>query len=86
MHVNPIVKISSLAINKNIDGVLSNISEDVLVKTGLDQSSITYYWQTLDVIHFMKKTKVYPILVDLYVPRFKKTRQIECLWHSIKML
>jgi len=72
LHVqDPMVKISSLPIDKDVDKVLAAISRDVSQGTGIEQQYITYYWLTFDSINCMgEKTAGRPILVDLYVPGF----------------
>ena len=81
---DPMVKISSLPIDKNKDEVLAAISKDVSRDTGIEQEYITYYWQTLDAVNCMgKKTTNYPILVDLYVPGFFDNKKIGSMMTSL---
>lgn len=81
---DPMVKISSLPIDKDVDEVLSAISKDVSRDTGIEQQYITYYWQTVDNINCMgKKTTDRPILVDIYVPGFFTNEQIGALMTSL---
>jgi hypothetical protein len=81
---DPMVKICSQAIDKDIDVVLAGISEDVSESTGIDQKFITYYWSTLDSVNCMgEKTTEYPILVDLYVPGFFSDEDIAGFMESL---
>jgi hypothetical protein len=83
---DPMVKISSLPIDKDVDKVLAAISKDVSRGTGIEQQYVTYYWQTLDNINCMgKKTTDRPILVDLYVPGFFTNEIIGTLMTSLAM-
>lgn len=81
---DPMIKISALPIDKNIDDILVSISEDVSKDTGLGKEFITYYWQTLNNINCMgKKTTDRPILVDLYVPGFLTSEMIGKIMTSL---
>ena len=70
MSQDPMIKICSLPIDRDISEVLAGISEDVSRDTGVGEEYITYYWVTLTDIICMGDTVNTPILVDLYVPGF----------------
>ena len=81
---DPMVKISALPIDKDVDEVLAGISKDVSHDTGIDQEYITYYWQPLSNINCMgEKRTDGPILVDLYVPGFFDNEQIASMMTSL---
>ena len=81
---DPMVKISALPIDKDVDEVLAGISKDVSRDTGIEQQYITYYWQPLSNINCMgEKRTDGPILVDLYVPGFFDNEQIGSMMTSL---
>ena len=81
---DPMIKISALPIDKNIDDILVSISEDISNETGLNKEFITYYWQTLSNINCMGKKRIDgPILVDLYVPGFLTSDMIGKIMTSL---
>ena len=81
---DPMVRISSLPIKKDLDKVLAEISKQVSTATGVEQKYITYYWQTIDAINCMgQKTKDRPIFVDLYVPGFFSDQDIADMMTAI---
>ena len=81
---DPMVKISALPIDKDVDEVLAGISKDVSRDTGIEQQYITYYWQPLSNINCMgEKRTDGPILVDLYVPGFFDNEQIGSMITSL---
>lgn len=70
---DPMIKITSLPIEQNIQELLAAISADVSKDTGLNEGFVTYYWQTFDEIYCpgCEAVKIKkPIFVDIYVPGF----------------
>ncbi|MEW5820928.1 MAG: hypothetical protein AB1782_12120 [Cyanobacteriota bacterium] len=81
---DPMVKITTLPIDKNIDEILTNVSNEVSQSTGIEKQYITYYWQTFDKINCMgEKTTEHPVFVDLYVPGFFNNEQIASLMTNL---
>ena len=69
---DPMIKITSLPTKLDVHDVLTRISKDVSRETGLDETLITYFWQTFDDI-YCPGCKGAGIeggitFVDLYVP------------------
>jgi hypothetical protein len=81
---DPMVRITSAPIDKDVRAILANLSRDVTRATGIEEKFITYYWQTFDAIHCMgKASKDKPIFVDLYVPGFFTDEQVAGLMTAI---
>lgn len=81
---DPMVRITSAPIDKDVRALLANVSRDVSKSTGIEERFVTYYWQTFDAIHCMgKASKDKPIFVDLYVPGFFTDEQIAGLMSAI---
>lgn len=83
---DPMVKITSLPIEQNLQEVMAGLSADVSSETGLDENFVTYYWQTFDEIYCpgCKGAKIKePIFVDLYVPGFMPDEQIQKVMTSL---
>jgi len=75
---DPMIRITSLPIKKNVDHVLAGISRDVSKEVGLSQDLITYYWQDFKAIDWNgRKTDNWPVFVDIYVAGFFKQEMIE---------
>jgi hypothetical protein len=74
---DPMVRITSAPIDKDVRAILASVSRDVTKATGIEEKFITYYWQSFDAIHCMGKSSAdKPIFVDLYVPGFFTDEQI----------
>jgi hypothetical protein len=80
---DPMVKICSLPIDRDLSEVLAGISEDVSNDTGIGEEFITYYWVTLSDIICMGDTVNTPILVDLYVPGFFNNDDMISMMNSL---
>jgi hypothetical protein len=81
---DPMIKICSLPIDKNLDDVLAAISKDVSQGTGIKQEFITYYWVTLAGINWNGKKQVgRPILVDLYPAGFFDNKTIQSVMTNL---
>jgi hypothetical protein len=64
--------------------VLEQLSKDVSRASGLDQSLITYYWQTFEEINWNgKRMDSVPVFVDLYVPGFLTDEMVAKIMLSI---
>jgi hypothetical protein len=77
---DPMIKITSLPIKQNLKEVMAKISEDVSKDTGLDKNFVTYYWQSFDGIYCPgceKANLKNVIFVDMYVPAFMTTEEIQ---------
>lgn len=81
---DPMVRIMSLPLSGDVDGILADIGREVSRETGLGREYITYYWQSIDHINCMgQKTEDHPVFVDLYVPGSFTTPEIGTLMTSI---
>lgn len=81
---DPMIKICSQPIDKNVDEVLAAISKDVSRDTGIEQQYITYYWVTLDAVNWNgEKQAGRPILVDLYPAGFFDNKTIQSVMKSL---
>ena len=81
---DPMIKICSLPIDKDIDEVLAAVSQDVSRDSGIKQEFITYYWLTLDAVNWNGKKQVgRPILVDLYPAGFFDNKTIQTVMTSL---
>ena len=77
---DPMIKITSLPIKQNLKEVMAKISEDVSRDTDLDKNFVTYYWQSFDGIYCPgceKANLKNVIFVDMYVPAFMTTEEIQ---------
>jgi hypothetical protein len=83
---DPMVKITSLPIDGDLNEIMVLISKDVSEMTGLDESFITYYWAFFENIYCPGCEKVglkEPLFVDLYVPGFMSQEEIQIVMKSI---
>lgn len=83
---DPMVKITSLPLGRDVKEVMVKLSDDVSRDTGLDKNMVTYYWQTFDAVYCpgcMDTTGNHLIFVDLYVPGFLTDEQIAGLMTSL---
>lgn len=83
---DPMVKITSLPLEQDLDEILPLISQDVSQMTGLPEAFITYYWSFFETIYCpgcetvgIKK----PLFVDLYVPGFMSKEEIQTVMKSL---
>ena len=70
---DPMVKITTLPNDLNLNVVVPLISKEVSEKTGLAESFITYYWQFFEYIYCpgCEGAEIEnPVFVDLYIPAF----------------
>lgn len=81
---DPMVRITSLPIEQDINAVMAGMADDVSAAVGLDKSLITYYWQYFAAINCMgEKTMDRPIYVDINVPCFMDNATIAKLMNAI---
>ncbi len=80
---DPMVKITSLPVDFDIDAVLAKVGKDVSKATGLKESFITYFWQTFDSIVYEGKKTDKPVFVDLYVPSFFSDDDVHGLMRAV---
>ncbi len=83
---DPMVKITSLPIDGDLNEIMVLISKDVSEMTGLDENFITYYWAFFENIYCPGCEKVglkEPLFVDLYVPGFMSQEEIQIVMKSI---
>ena len=83
---DPMVKITSLPLEQDLNKILPLISLDVSEMTGLPESFITYYWSFFETIYCPGCENVgikKPIFVDLYVPGFMSEEEIQTVMKSL---
>ncbi|HOO34056.1 MAG TPA: hypothetical protein PLO84_09725 [Thermotogota bacterium] len=83
---DPMVKITSLPLEQDLDSILPLISKDVSEMTGLPETFITYYWSYFETIYCPGCEKAgikRPVFVDLYVPGFMSEGEIQTVMKSI---
>lgn len=83
---DPMIKITSLPIKQDPSTLMAALSKDVARDTGLNENFVTYYWQTFDAIYCpgCKGAGIKePIFVDLYVPGFMTTEEIQKVMTSL---
>ena len=83
---DPMVKITSLPLDQDLDEILPLINKDVSEMTNLPETFITYYWSFFETIYCpgceavgIKK----PLFVDLYVPGFMSEEEIQTVMKSL---
>jgi len=83
---DPMVKITSLPIDQEINKILPLISKEVSDRTGLDETFITYYWQYFENIYcpgLEANDLKCPIFIDLYTPAFMSQEEIQTVMKSV---
>ena len=83
---DPMVKITSMPLEEDLNEIIPLISRDVSEMTGLPEGFITYYWSFFETIYCpgceavgIKK----PVFVDLYVPGFMSQEEIQAVMKSL---
>jgi len=83
---DPMVKITSLPLEQDLNEILPLISQDVSEMTGLPEAFITYYWSFFETIYCPGCENVgikKPLFVDLYVPGFMSEEEIQTVMKSL---
>ena len=80
---DPMVRVTTTRVDLDVNAVLAAVSKDVSKATGLDESFITYYWQTFDTIVYEGQKTDKPVFVDLYVPSFFSDDDVHGLMNAL---
>ena len=83
---DPMIRITSLPMDLDVNDVMAKVSEDVARGSGINKNMVTYYWQTFDAIYCpgCKGGAEKGILfVDVYAPGFLTDEQIAAVMTSL---